>query len=137
MKTLLLVGLSLAVLLITILFETAQDYWMTKDSLKIYMYQRKWKFFGNAQVWAYLAVLTILDILLTDLYGLLLFPILVFIFWITHDALLGVRYMKGIYYLNNEGFDRWFKAVCVGSGVVAFWVRMFWLALLIATYLSL
>jgi hypothetical protein len=148
MKTLLLIGLGLAILLITVFFETAQDYWMAKDSMGKIIAKSKWKFYGNAQVWAYLAVLTTLDILLTDLYGLLLFPILGFIFWISHDATLGVRfkiYMEGnltnkkygIYYLSDEGFDKWFKAVCVGSGVVAFWIRVFWLALLIITYLSL
>lgn len=135
MKTLLFIGLCLAVLLITVIFETAQDYWMAKDSMG--NYKNKWKFWGNAQVWSYLVLLTTLDILLTDLYGLLLFPILGFIFWISHDATLGVRYKKGIFYLSDEGFDGKFKAICIGSGLVAFWVRIFWLSLFIATYLSL
>jgi hypothetical protein len=135
MKTLLFIGLCLAVLLITIIFETAQDYWMSKDSENLY--KKKWKFWGNAQIWAYLVLLTTLDILLTDLYSLLLFPILGFIFWISHDAGLGVRFKKGIYYLSDEGFDGKFKAVCIGSGGVAFWVRIIWLSLTIAAYLSL
>lgn len=135
MKTLLFIGLCFAVLWITIFFETAQDYWMSQDSKNLH--KNKWKFWGNAQVWAYLAGLTALDIFLTDLYGLLIFPILVFIVWISHDAMLGIRYGKGIYYLSDEGFDEKFKAVCIGSGEVAFWVRILYLTLFILAYLNL
>lgn len=137
MKTLLLIGLSLAVLLITILFETAQDYWMVQDSKGYLKAKSKWKFYGNAQMWAFFAILTTFDIYITDWYGLLLFPIMVFIFWISHDAALGVRFRKGIYYLSDTGFDGKFKAVCIGSGAVAFWVRVFWLSMFILAYTAL
>jgi len=137
MKTLLLIGLSLVVPLITIFFETAQDYWMSQDSKGYIQAKAKWKFFGNAQVWAYLVLLTAFDVSLTDWYGLLLFPIMGFVFWITHDAALGVRYKKGIYYLSDTGFDGKFKAICIGSGAVAFWVRIFWLSMFILAYTAL
>jgi len=125
----------LYVFIATAFIETLQDYWMIKDGSG--MYRLKWKFWGNALFWSFMGVLTAVDVVMTDLYGLLLFPIQGLIFWTTHDAAMGIRLKKGPFYLSNEGFDGWWKAVCIGSGAVAFWVRIFWLALFILAYWNL
>ena len=127
-----LIGACLSTLLITIFFETTQDFWMSKDSKGLY--KEKWKFWGQGVICGYTVVITIFDIYITDWYGLLLLLILGFVFWISHDAALGVRYKKGIYYLGESKFDTNFKAICVGSGELAFWIRVFVLALTMCIY---
>jgi len=130
----LLIGLCLATLIITVFFETAQDYWMSKDSKNLY--KSKWKFFGQGVMYSIFVIGTIFDIYLTDWYGLFLFPIQGLIFWISHDAALGVRFGKGIYYLGTSKFDTKFKVICIGSGKFAFWIRVFLLMIIILVYLK-
>lgn len=130
----LLIGLCLATLIITVFFETAQDYWMSKDSKNLY--KSKWKFFGQGLLYSYFVGFTIFDVYLTNWYGLFLFPIQGLIFWISHDATLGIRFGKGIYYLGVSKWDTTMKEMFY-SGKVFFWIRVFLLAIIILIYLEL
>jgi hypothetical protein len=131
----LLIGLCLATLIITVFFETAQDYWMSKDSKNVFLYKKKWKFWGQGVMYSYFVIGTIFDIYLTDWYGLFLFPIQGLIFWISHDAALGVRFGKGIYYLGANKWDTTMKELFY-SGKTFFWVRVFLLAIITLVYLK-
>jgi len=134
MKIILLSGLCLATFLITALFETAHDYWVSKDTKRLY--RDKWKFYGQATLYPYLALLTAFDIYLTDWYGLFLFPIQILVFWITHDAFMGIRFHKGPYHLGSGKWDTAMLQI-FWSGRTFFWVRILWLSLLILIYLAL
>ncbi len=126
-----IVGLSLA--------EARHDYWVIEwQSQWVYDVDRnKWKFWGNFHELAYLVFYCISVIYFTGQATVLFWiPILWLIRTIFHDGFIALMLGERFSYVGDTGFDGRMKKMCLGSGAVYLGVKIFILAILIMSYLS-
>jgi hypothetical protein len=109
------------------LLESRHDYEVIK--MKVPGAQSNWKIFGNINEITHLAVpVVLLGVFMGAAYFTLLL-VLVFVWWITHDAAMG-WYLKpegkrNIFYLGSSWVDELLLRMCQRSGKAAFFVRIF------------
>ena len=99
--------------------------------------QSLWKVFGNINEMTQLAVpIGILSIFMGTAY-LMLFPILMFVWWVVHDVTLGLLLTGNPWHLGSGWFDQQVSAIFQTSGKIAFGYKIFVLIILSGIYFAL
>ena len=115
--------------------EARHDYEVIK--MKVPGAQSNWKIFGNINEMTQLAVLVFLLGVFMGTAYLMLFPVLVFVWWIVHDLAMGYYLTGNIFHIGSSGFDLFAARIFQMSGVLYFSFKMFWLTILTGIYFAL